>query len=282
MARVNPDDLDSAVPDGVFGIVLMFLFLAGGSIALFSYIVSDETSDAGSAVVVTTANEPQLGDTPTTTTAETATTADATPATQAPLSTTEPEADPAPVFETQEPSGLFDPEDPIRRAVMKQGVVYLGGEIRSVEDSDTIATKVAQVVGPDNVYVEYRINPDAPLSNEGILEVADLVLFDSGRATLRPEFTPLLELGVALLTTNPDVTIRVVAHTDTVGSAAGNLELSQDRAEAITGFWAEAGIDPARVSAVGKGETEPIADESEPGGAQLNRRAEFVIRGLLN
>ncbi len=281
MTRVNPDDLDTAVPDGVFGIVLMFIFLAGGSIALFSYITSDESSDAGAAVV-TTATQPQLADPTTTTLPQITSTPEATSTTEAPVATTEPEADPTPVFETQEPSGLFDAEDPLRRAVMKQGVVYLGGEIRSVEDANTIATKVAQVVGPDNVYVEYRINPDAPLSNEGILEVADLVLFDSGRATLRPEFTPLLQLGVALLTTNPDVTIRVVAHTDSVGSAAGNLELSQDRAEAITGFWAAAGIDPARVSAEGKGETEPIADESEPGGAQLNRRAEFIIRGLLN
>lgn len=257
----------------------MLLLVAGLAFPI-ARILTSESSDSepvtGAAAPATTTeleepSEPVAAPEPTTTVQSTTT---------SPPS--EPESEYERIFAPQEPSGLFDADDPTRRAVMKAGVVYLGGEIRSEQDSDTIAAKVAQIVGPDNVYLEYQINPDAPVSNEGILEVADLVLFESGSAVLGSEFTPLLDLGVALMATNPAVTISVRAHTDTAGPAPDNLALSEARAHAIVDYWIASGIDPTRVSGEGKGETEPIADESEPGGAQLNRRAEFVVRGLLN
>ncbi len=285
MSQVEPVQADKPVTKGAFGAVILLLLVAGLAFPVTRLLTSDSsdlssdsdssgTSGAAASPATTTElsepSEPVAEPAPTTT----------------PKPETEPESQPEdsyePVFATEEPSGLFDPEDPTRRAIMKSGVVYLGGEIRSAEDADTIAGKVAKVVGPDNVYMEYRINPDAEFSQEGILEVAELVLFESGSAVLRPEFTPLLDLGVALMATNPDVTILVKAHTDTDGPAPDNLALSVARAQAIVDYWIASGIDPSRVSGEGKGETQPIADESEPGGAQLNRRAEFVVRGLLS
>ena len=281
---MNGDQADPPVTKGAFGVVLILLLVAGGAFPV-ARLLSSDNSDGESSPAAATATESESATTTSPTTQPQS--AESTASTSSQDTTTSsvpPSTEPTyvQVFETQPPSGLFDLQDPTRRAVMKSGVVYLGGEIRSAEDADTIATKVAGVVGPDNVYMEYRINPEAPLSNEGILEVADLVLFESGSAVLRREFTPLLDLGVALMASNPQVTIHVLAHTDTDGPAPDNLLLSQLRAQAIVDYWIASGIDSARVSGEGKGETQPIADEAEPGGAQLNRRAEFLVRGLLN
>jgi outer membrane protein OmpA-like peptidoglycan-associated protein len=286
---MDRDEAEPAVTKGVFGVFLLLILIAGLAFPITRLLTADPAdSQSGSAAASpapTEELEPPSEPEPVPETTAPASTPSTPPTTTRPTTTRPPEtSEPAyvSVFETKEPSGLFDPDDPTRRAVLKAGVVYLGGEIRSALDADTIAVKVAQIVGPDNVYMEYRVNPAAPVSNEGILEVADLVLFESGSANLRSEFTPLLDLGVALMATNPKVTIFVRAHTDTDGPAPDNLALSELRAQAIVNYWIASGIEGDRVTGEGKGETQPIADESEPGGAQLNRRAEFVVRGLLD
>jgi outer membrane protein OmpA-like peptidoglycan-associated protein len=73
----------------------------------------------------------------------------------------------------------------------------------------------------------------------------------------------------------------VVAHTDSAGSAAPNQRLSQQRAEVVRQYWIDQGVDPSRVVADGRGEDEPIADNATPEGKQLNRRAEFIVTGIL-
>lgn len=280
---MDQDEAEPAVTKGAFGLILLVILVAGLAFPITRILTADsEGAQPGSAAAPAATqdleppSDPEVVPETTAPTTTPSTTVTADP----PTETSAPDYEPA--FETEDPSGLFDPDDPTRRAVMKAGVVYLGGEIRSAVDADTIAAKVAKVVGPDNVYMEYRVNPDAPVSNEGILEIADLVLFESGSANLRPEFTPLLDLGVALMATNPQVTIIVRAHTDSAGPAPANLTLSELRAQAIVNYWIASGIDGERVIGEGKGETQPIADETEPGGAQLNRRAEFVVIGLLN
>ena len=177
-------------------------------------------------------------------------------------------------------SGIFSPDD-TRRAVFKGGVVYLGGEVPSQEVADLIASRVAAVVGPGNVVVEYTINPAAPVPDSAPLFVADLVLFARGTATITDPFIPLLDLGTRLFEVNPNVTVEVIAHTDSESSAQFNQGLSERRANAVKQYWVDAGVEPARISAVGKGESEPIASNNTAEGRQLNRRAEFIISGII-
>jgi OmpA-OmpF porin, OOP family len=147
--------------------------------------------------------------------------------------------------------------------------------------ADIIITKAANVLGLANVVVEYTFDPRASAPTEGTLFVADTVLFAPNSSDLAPDFVPILNLGVVLLNQNPKITIDIIGHTDSDGTAEDNLALAQRRCDAVIAYLAAAGVDPARLVSVPKGASEPIADNANPEGRRLNRRAEFIIRGLL-
>jgi outer membrane protein OmpA-like peptidoglycan-associated protein len=138
-------------------------------------------------------------------------------------------------------------------------------------------------MGPDNVANEYIIDPSVTFDPYAgaPLYVQDLVLFPSGSAEIDPQFTPLLDLGIMLFDQNPQVTITVIGHTDSQGNDFDNLALSQERVQAVLNYWTRAGVDPGRITIIGKGEAEPVDDNATSEGRQFNRRVEFIIAGLL-
>lgn len=105
--------------------------------------------------------------------------------------------------------------------------------------------------------------------------------FDTARATIRSASEPTLDEAVELIAANPDVgVLRVVGHTDTDGAAEANLALSLARAEAVVAYLVGAGIDPSRLIAEGRGETELKANpEITPEDKQRNRRIEWEVDG---
>lgn len=103
------------------------------------------------------------------------------------------------------------------------------------------------------------------------------IYFDSGSDRLRPESTPTLNEIAALLTDHPDLDLTIEGHTDATGDEAANLALSERRARAVVRHLVDAhGIDPARLEAVGRGASSPMADNATPEGRQQNRRVELV------
>ena len=114
------------------------------------------------------------------------------------------------------------------------------------------------------------------------VDVADKILFDSGKADLKADGKGVLTKVAAALAKG-DKVIRVVGHTDNVRLAAGaafasNWELSTARALAAIHFLTEkAGLDPRRVGAIGYGEYRPIADNTTAEGRAKNRRIEIAI-----
>ena len=74
------------------------------------------------------------------------------------------------------------------------------------------------------------------------------------------------------------VDIDVAGHTESVGAAESNLELSRRRAEAVVAFLKDAGVDVGRISSVGYGETKPIAPNDTADGRARNRRIEFSVK----
>lgn len=168
-----------------------------------------------------------------------------------------------------------------RSAVFAQGKIYLRGTVPSQAVADVIIGKAAQVLGRDNVIVEYVVDSRAPVTNEGVLSVADTVLFTPNSADLTTDFLPILNLGVVLMKQNEKVTIDVVGHTDSDGSVHTNQTLAQGRCDAVIAYLTAAGIEPGRLTAQAKGQAEPIADNASAEGRRLNRRVEFVIHGLL-
>jgi outer membrane protein OmpA-like peptidoglycan-associated protein len=102
------------------------------------------------------------------------------------------------------------------------------------------------------------------------------ILFDTGRANLRPESTPTLQEIVRMMGTHSTLRLRVEGHTDNVGTPEANLLLSQKRAQAVVDHLVAQGIDDGRLEAVGQGDTQPAADNATPEGRQTNRRVELV------
>ena len=169
-----------------------------------------------------------------------------------------------------------------RSALYAGGKVLLRGSVPDVAVAEAIVTKVAQVVGPDNVVVEYALDPRAVLDQRVPLEVADTVLFETGAATVTPDFLPLLDLGAALLTQNPAVTMTILGHTDSRGTAEGNLLLSKQRVDSVVSELVARGVDPAQVIGVPMGADAPVADNATEDGRRVNRRVEFRVAGLLD
>jgi outer membrane protein OmpA-like peptidoglycan-associated protein len=75
----------------------------------------------------------------------------------------------------------------------------------------------------------------------------------------------------------PNMIVEIRSHTDCRASAAYNLKLSQNRANAAVAYLISRGISPARMTAKGYGETKPVAGNSSEDGRKQNRRTEFLI-----
>lgn len=102
------------------------------------------------------------------------------------------------------------------------------------------------------------------------------ITFDVGKATIKPESMAELIRIVQLLNENPTLKFSVEGHTDNTGNAASNQTLSEQRSEAVVAKLAEMGIAANRLTASGKGQNNPIADNSTNEGRAKNRRVEFV------
>jgi outer membrane protein OmpA-like peptidoglycan-associated protein len=117
-----------------------------------------------------------------------------------------------------------------------------------------------------------------PTSRGMVLTLGD-VLFDTGRAELKPGATRKLDQLAQFLAEHPDRRVQIDGFTDSVGSDSYNEELSQRRANAVRSALLSRGVDASRIGTEGYGKSYPVADNADSGGRQLNRRVEVVIGG---
>lgn len=103
------------------------------------------------------------------------------------------------------------------------------------------------------------------------------VLFDFAKADIKPAFAPTLDKLAAVLVKYDRSVATVVGHTDSIGSEAYNQALSLRRAEAVVDALVARGVPAARLSAAGRGKSEPRADNATEAGRQLNRRVEIFV-----
>jgi OOP family OmpA-OmpF porin len=103
------------------------------------------------------------------------------------------------------------------------------------------------------------------------------VLFATNSATLLPSsYESLNELAEFMLL-KTTLKIELAGHTDSDGNDGFNLSLSQKRADAVRNYLIKKGVQANRMTAVGYGETQPIADNNTEDGKQLNRRTEVRV-----
>ena len=124
-------------------------------------------------------------------------------------------------------------------------------------------------------------NPYVTVTNMGsylLVNLPDDVLFASGSATLQPALQGEISSIAANLVTYPKSTIEVVGHTDSVGSEAMNMDLSQRRAYSVANILIGSGVPAGRVSAYGLGMTQPVDTNATEAGRAHNRRVEILVR----
>lgn len=105
----------------------------------------------------------------------------------------------------------------------------------------------------------------------------EAVAFGPGSVTLNPGFMPALREVARSLNAHPSSTVRVVGHTDSVGSEMFNKQLSQDRALAVARALIRYGVPASRISYSGRGSAEPITSNATAAGRAMNQRVEVVI-----
>lgn len=113
--------------------------------------------------------------------------------------------------------------------------------------------------------------------NQLKLEVPSDVSFDTGRADIKPNFRPILDQFANGLANQPGTEVRIIGHTDNVGSDAMNEQLAVDRAHGARQYLVSRGVDPRTITVAGRGEREPVADNGTQAGRALNRRVEIYL-----
>jgi outer membrane protein OmpA-like peptidoglycan-associated protein len=114
-------------------------------------------------------------------------------------------------------------------------------------------------------------------TDRGLVVTLGDVLFDTGKAGLKAGATSNLNKLVAFLNQYPDRTVVIEGYTDSVGSEDYNQGLSERRADSVKAYLAGQGIGAIRLSALGKGESDPVAGNDSAAGRQQNRRVEVII-----
>lgn len=108
--------------------------------------------------------------------------------------------------------------------------------------------------------------------------ITEKVFFEYDREIIKAESFPILEAVASVMLARTQILVmQVEGHTDTDGPDDYNLDLSQRRADSVSRFLVEKGVDAGRLRAKGFGETKPIATNKTPAGRATNRRVQFMI-----
>ncbi len=110
-----------------------------------------------------------------------------------------------------------------------------------------------------------------------IAEASSVVSFYTASIVLTDESKTVLDKVAALMGNNPTKRLGIIGHTDALGDADSNVELSFARARACAAYLADKGVASARIDAAGMGEQMPLASNQTEQGRERNRRVEFRL-----
>jgi outer membrane protein OmpA-like peptidoglycan-associated protein/opacity protein-like surface antigen len=172
--------------------------------------------------------------------------------------------------------GVLLPDDkcPTEKGVAPDGCVH-------DKDADGILDEVDKC--PDQPETKNGFEDSDGCPDELPKEVAKFagvikgIQFDFGKATIRKESNKVLDDAIKVLKQYGELRIMVSGHTDNVGEAQKNIELSQARAASVKEYMVSKGIDAGRIETRGAGPNEPVADNATDKGRQENRRIEFKL-----
>jgi outer membrane protein OmpA-like peptidoglycan-associated protein len=147
-------------------------------------------------------------------------------------------------------------------------------------DNDTdnivdVSDRCPNEPGPESEQGCPRVYQDVQVTGTAI-RINQTIHFEFNRAVIRDVSFPILNTVAQVLRDYPTITIEVGGHTDSRGRDAYNMTLSDQRAAAVRDYLVRQGIDGARLTSRGYGETRPIEANSTSAGRAANRRVEFI------
>lgn len=124
---------------------------------------------------------------------------------------------------------------------------------------------------------EQMVSLAASETERGLVMTLGDVLFDTGRAELRPAASRTVLKLVQFLQLNPRRVVRIEGYTDSSGEERKNLDLSRSRAQAVADLLVDLGVESKRIQVEGYGEAYPLAENASARGRAQNRRVEIVF-----
>jgi outer membrane protein OmpA-like peptidoglycan-associated protein len=105
--------------------------------------------------------------------------------------------------------------------------------------------------------------------------------FEVDSAEIKPGFISTMDKIGTVVKRYEKTTLTIIGHTDNTGSDAHNQSLSERRAQSVQDYFLQGGIHPTRLTAIGRGESEPRASNATESGRQLNRRVEILVEPVI-
>jgi outer membrane protein OmpA-like peptidoglycan-associated protein len=157
-----------------------------------------------------------------------------------------------------------------------------GAEQKAAADQARVDASTAQLAAANSEQQATELQRQidvlqAKPTDRGLVLTLGDVLFTTGRADLKPGATDNLNKLVAFLDKYPDRSIAIQGYTDSVGSEDYNQGLSERRADSVKSYLTGQGIGSTRITASGKGRSNPVASNDSAAGRQQNRRVEVII-----
>ena len=160
-----------------------------------------------------------------------------------------------------------------------------GDELKGALIGGAVGAATGAAIGSDldRQAAELRgsLNSNISVTNMGgylVVNMPQDLLFATDSASLSGNLVGDLRAVAASLVKYPNSTIEVIGHTDNVGEAAYNQDLSQRRAVAVAEVLRGSGVPAGRIATIGRGEDAPIASNQTASGRAANRRVEIIIR----
>jgi outer membrane protein OmpA-like peptidoglycan-associated protein len=165
-------------------------------------------------------------------------------------------------------------QEQVARAQEERNKIMLDARTRDAQNAQAQAQSAqAQLASAQQQLAELQ----AKKTDRGMVLTLGDVLFDTGRATLKPGADLTLSRLADYLRANPQTRIIIEGHTDSRGSDEYNKELSQHRAEAVAAQLLSKAIPADSFQTVGMGKSYPVASNDTAEGRQQNRRVEIVF-----
>ena len=165
-----------------------------------------------------------------------------------------------------------------QQAILQQETEAAKRYAKAQAEEADLARQEAELAFEEAESLRRKLNSIASQkTDKGLMMTLGDFVFDSSKATIKKEAVDNFAKVVEFINSYPENKVRIEGHTDSSGSNQLNLNLSQQRADAVKALLIKNGILASQIESVGMGEDFPIAENTTNDGKAKNRRVEIII-----